>query len=118
MPDDSATPKSLDARLDAAVRQIEKRLIAKGTNPDASKQRAEAVRDRLSLAGKGPIRVLRPLSSGEFYAGSFEDPLGVLVEEIFHGIPDEEKLIATRQRDEQVEAMVEEKRNNPRNWAL
>lgn len=107
MADDNATP-ILDARR-KAKNEIKKRLVAMGTNPDSADVRAEQNVDRLYLSfGKGPIRVLRPFSQGEFYEGSYKDPLGVLVSEIFHGIPDEEKLVATRQREETVSTITEE----------
>ena len=73
-----------------------------GTNPESAKDEAEYARPRLYIGGKGPIRVLERSSQGQFMPGSFEDPLGQLVSEIFHGISEDKKLVATAERTERI----------------
>lgn len=109
MSDEGTQTQSLDARRDQAVRKLKKRLVARGVNPDAAARGAEAVRPRIYVGDHGPIRVLKPLSRGEFYPGSFEDELAILESEIFYGIPDEEKLVATEARQAELQEVAEDK---------
>jgi hypothetical protein len=109
MSDDTSTPMSPEAKVKAAVRDAKQRLIQMGMNPDAAAAEVERVRDRIYAGGKGPIRVLRPLSQGEFYPGNFEDPLGDLVSEIFLGAPDDQKLVAVTRHEEAVQEIMAQK---------
>jgi hypothetical protein len=93
---------------DSASTMID-RLVEMGVNPEAAEERVRDALPRVYFGGKGPARVLDRIDLGTFYAGDWKDPTGILVSEIFYSIPDEEKLVAAKQHQEDIAKITEEK---------
>jgi hypothetical protein len=110
MDGNEAFAKTRDGREEIAVREIADRLVKLGVNPDVAKECADQARDRLFVGGpKSPIFVLQSGTLGGFMPGSYEDPLGGLVSEVFNGISDEYKLVAVKRNEKEIAELTEDK---------
>jgi hypothetical protein len=121
MADDTATPVSLDARATAFLKAVEDAAVTreKIDRAYARKTLNEFYRDRIVAGTRGPVRVYRPGTLVFYETGmDMEDQIAPVLAELVQACPDEFRLGAVKEQQQQVEAMVEEKRTNPRNWSL
>jgi hypothetical protein len=115
MSDDANTPLSLDATRKAAVKTLAATLRKPPhlLNPDAADAAAARNADRIVVFPGGQVRALLPANNSQFYeVADTSDPLATLVSEIASCTPDEDRLEAVRQREEQLQEMYDEKARN------
>jgi hypothetical protein len=115
MSDETPTHLKSEHRRGMAVKMIKRKLVEMGANEEDAATAAESVRGNLFVAEdpKTPI-LCRKLGGAlaETYPASFTDPVGDLAAALFSSLRDDQKLVATQKREEQVAEIIEEKRQS------
>ncbi len=118
---DNTTPVDLNAKRDAFLKKCENVLVSreKMDRVYARKTLNELYQDRIVVGGRGPVRVLRP-GTLDFYETGMDDDtmMAPVLSEMVQACPDEYRLEAVKERENNMAELVEEKRNDPSNWAL
>jgi hypothetical protein len=115
MADESPEHLRPESRKRTAVKMIRRQLIEMGANPEDAAAAAESVSGHLYVADdpKTPI-LCRKLGGAlaDTYPPSFTDPVGDLTAALFSSLRDEQKLVATQKRDQEVAEIMEQKRRS------
>ena len=113
MPDDSQKPNFHEEALTGAERHVAARLKKAPYlvhPPVADAVAKKFTRSRVVPFPNGVLRVLLPGNNSQFYdLDDTSDPLAAFISELAAGTPDEDKIEAVRQREQNVAEIEEEK---------